>query len=81
MPATRRWSVPLIWLPIAAWCLWHAHAAHGASLPLLSVLFVAGVLVWQLFEYCVHRFAFHFDPTGPESIKIHFVMHGWVRRG
>jgi hypothetical protein len=68
--------VPLIWLPIATYALWLAHTAFGTPLLQLAALFVSGVLIWQLFEYSVHRWLFHFDPTGPESIKLHFAMHG-----
>lgn len=76
----RRWTVPLIWLPISAAMLWISAAWYGTSLPQLALLFPIGVLVWQLFEYSVHRWGFHFEPTGPESIKLHFVMHGYACR-
>ena len=68
--------MPLLWLPIASAMLYYAHTKCGGSLLLLAALFPIGILVWQLFEYCVHRFAFHFDPKTPEGIKLHFLMHG-----
>ena len=68
--------MPLLWLPTATAMLWLSHSVYGTGLPLLSVLFVVGILVWQLFEYSVHRWLFHFDPKDPEGIKMHFLMHG-----
>ena len=68
--------MPLIWIPISCFCLYISAAWYGVSLRLLPALFVIGILVWQLFEYSVHRWAFHFTPTSPESIKRHFLFHG-----
>jgi hypothetical protein len=70
--------VLLLWLPIAAAMMWVSASVYDVSLPLLAALFPLGILVWQLFEYSVHRWLFHFDPVTPEGIKTHFLMHGSV---
>ena len=86
-----RWVVPLLWLPLAAWCAWSAWAAAlsrpggggsggGGTLASLAALVVAGVLLWQLIEYSLHRWAFHASPAGPLAITLHFLLHGWVRQ-
>lgn len=45
-----------------------------------SVLFLCGVLVWSLIEYCLHRFLFHLinhvPADDPFWITIHFFLHG-----
>ncbi|KAI8475254.1 MAG: hypothetical protein J3K34DRAFT_382742 [Monoraphidium minutum] len=85
---TAWWVVPLIWLPpppaAAAW--WpgpRGGAARGASAapllaaaPRLAALLAAGALLWQLLEYCIHRFAFHARGDGYWAITVHFLFHG-----
>lgn len=70
------YTVPLIWLPVAMALAWVSHTSHDVSIPLLMVLFTIGVLVWQLFEYSVHRWLFHFVPTDAASVRLHFLLHG-----
>jgi sterol desaturase/sphingolipid hydroxylase (fatty acid hydroxylase superfamily) len=43
---------------------------------LLPALFVAGLLVWTLTEYLVHRFLFHFQPTTVWGKRMLFLFHG-----
>ncbi|MCE1166146.1 MAG: sterol desaturase family protein [Bacteroidetes bacterium] len=40
------------------------------------ILFFAGVVVWSLFEYVFHRFAFHYNPKSELGQRIHFLSHG-----
>lgn len=74
--AACRWVVPLLWLPLAAALAVRA----AATLPLhtLAALAAAGVVLWQLIEYSMHRWVFHAAPGGPNTIVAHFLMHGWV---
>lgn len=37
---------------------------------------VAGLLLWTLTEYVIHRWAFHYHPTSAIGKKIHFLVHG-----
>lgn len=41
-----------------------------------SGLALAGLLVWTLFEYCMHRFIFHFESRTQWGQRLAFVMHG-----
>lgn len=36
----------------------------------------AGVLVWTLTEYALHRYVFHFEPRSPLLQQVIFVIHG-----
>lgn len=54
LPA-RRYVVPLLWLPIAAALMWRGVALGGLSPLALPLTLVAGVLVWQLIEYSIHK--------------------------
>lgn len=70
--------VPIIWTPVAAYCLIRAIAGHPEA---LSPLYIpAGVLlglfVWTLAEYTVHRFVFHFRPRAPWQERLSFMAHG-----
>jgi sterol desaturase/sphingolipid hydroxylase (fatty acid hydroxylase superfamily) len=45
--------------------------------PLYAVLtFFAGIFIWTLLEYTIHRFAFHTHPKSETGKKIHFLVHG-----
>ncbi|BEV01878.1 sterol desaturase family protein [Novosphingobium olei] len=43
---------------------------------LVAPLFCAGVLVWSLFEYAMHRFAFHWSSEVAFVRSAVFVLHG-----
>jgi sterol desaturase/sphingolipid hydroxylase (fatty acid hydroxylase superfamily) len=38
--------------------------------------FVAGLFVWTLTEYLLHRFVFHYEPKTGWGKRLHFLMHG-----
>ncbi|KAI8475951.1 MAG: hypothetical protein J3K34DRAFT_402474 [Monoraphidium minutum] len=76
MTCTQWYVVPLLWIPFATALLWRGVAHGGVPLLQLPALVAVGVLVWQLIEYSLHRWVFHLKPTGPKSIKWHFMLHG-----
>lgn len=41
-----------------------------------TLLFVAGMFLWSLFEYMIHRFVFHFFAESERAKKIVYVIHG-----
>jgi len=49
---------------------------HGLSILAVSGLFLLGVFVWTLLEYVIHRYAFHYEPTGRIGRQFHFIVHG-----
>lgn len=72
------WVVPLIWLPVALLCLFVSLHSRGMQHSLVeSGLFVAlGILLWQLIEYGLHRFVFHWNPQTLAGVYVHFLFHG-----
>jgi 4-hydroxysphinganine ceramide fatty acyl 2-hydroxylase len=38
--------------------------------------FALGVIMWTLFEYVFHRWAFHYHPKSGWGKKLHFLVHG-----
>lgn len=74
---TPWWVVPTVWLPpnmyffYLGWC--------GQSHLTALSLWVCGLFVWTLVEYCLHRFLFHLDgylPDHPAALTLHFLLHG-----
>lgn len=39
-------------------------------------LFAAGLLIWTLTEYWLHRLVFHWEPDHPIGGRLHFIIHG-----
>ena len=62
------WSFVLAMVLYAGW--------NTASLPLALGLVSAGLLVWSLFEYAMHRFLFHLEIRSDFCRRMIFVMHG-----
>lgn len=64
----------VIWcvlLPCIAWVGW-----GSASLPVAIALFVAGISIWSVFEYAMHRYLFHWKSDIRLIQKFVFLMHG-----
>lgn len=62
------WSVLLPLIAVAGW---------GSVSPFAALGLVAlGLLIWSLFEYCAHRFAFHWESDSPFIAAAVFVIHG-----
>ena len=45
---------------------------------MFALLFVIGMLSWSLAEYLLHGHVFHFvpNPDSPQSVTLHFFLHG-----
>lgn len=69
------WTVPLIWLPVAGVCLCKS-MAQIQSYSICSVLVLVGIFVWQMIEYGLHRYLFHWNAQTLPGIYLHFLFHG-----
>ncbi len=67
-----------IWAPVALFFLVRAIVTRpaGISFLLIPALVLAGVFLWTLAEYTLHRFVFHFRPRTPWQERAVFLMHG-----
>jgi len=65
----------LIYVPIIV-ALIAAGAGDGQSALELLGLFAAGVFIWTLSEYWLHRLVFHWDPDNEIGHRLHFIIHG-----
>ncbi len=66
-----------LWLPVVGLALAGAVAWGGAAAAVtVPVGFVAGLFLWTLLEYTLHRFVFHFRPRTRRQERISFLFHG-----
>ncbi|EGV61274.1 fatty acid alpha-hydroxylase [Yamadazyma tenuis] len=74
---TPWWMVPLCWLAPNLFIFYVGFVNQNKIIALSLWLF--GLGVWTLVEYCLHRFLFHLDkylPDHPISLTLHFSLHG-----
>ncbi len=70
--------IVIIWLPVAGYFLYRGFAQSPADSTLLHVplSFIAGIFIWTLAEYLLHRFVFHFRPRSAWQERLAFLFHG-----
>jgi sterol desaturase/sphingolipid hydroxylase (fatty acid hydroxylase superfamily) len=69
-------AVPaLIFVPVIVLLL-AAAVGEGSGAVAIVLLFVAGLFVWTLSEYWLHRLVFHWDPDNAIGHRLHFIIHG-----
>jgi sterol desaturase/sphingolipid hydroxylase (fatty acid hydroxylase superfamily) len=67
-----------IYVPVVAVFLARGIQARPAGTGLLPLLgtYAAGVLLWSLVEYVLHRFLFHYEPKNRRLQRVWFLIHG-----
>jgi len=66
----------LMWGPFATWLLWRSFSLHQLQvLPVLAIG-VAGIAIWTLSEYCLHRFLFHYPARSKAGKWLVYLFHG-----
>ena len=73
---TPWWVVPCLWAPLHLAGMVLSHTQFGWPVPHLALLLAVGVVLWQLLEYVIHRFAFHAHVSSCWGITLHFLFHG-----
>ena len=69
-------TVPLIiYLPVIGFFLYRAIIFQMSVWPIVGLV-VAGIFIWTITEYTLHRFVFHYHPTSEIGKRLHFIMHG-----
>lgn len=64
----------VVFVPIIAW---RAVVAFTSMTMLQAASVVlAGIVLWTLVEYTIHRFVFHIEPKTEWGKRIHFMVHG-----
>jgi sterol desaturase/sphingolipid hydroxylase (fatty acid hydroxylase superfamily) len=71
-------TLPWVWsVPIAALGLYRGIFVVGTGVAGTVGLFLAGVALWTLIEYLLHRFLFHFVPPKGRLRAFFFLAHGY----
>src|SRR5438046_2266758 len=68
-------TVLVLFVPIAVFFMARALAQGGALAPVF-LAYAAGILVWSLSEYLLHRFVFHFEPKSEFLQSVWLLIHG-----
>jgi sterol desaturase/sphingolipid hydroxylase (fatty acid hydroxylase superfamily) len=71
--------VPGVWGPVVTGFLAAAilrAARSGAGALAIPLGFLAGLFLWTLVEYTLHRYLFHFKPRTPRQERLSFLIHG-----
>jgi sterol desaturase/sphingolipid hydroxylase (fatty acid hydroxylase superfamily) len=69
------WQPPAIFLPLIGWSLYKAVEAGTPALAFAG-LFVAGLIVWSLMEYWLHRLVFHYEAKSKLGKRFFWLAHG-----
>ncbi len=71
------WSVPLfIFIPFISYLFYRSYLLGGLSVGMYLLWILAGLFVWSVTEYVLHRFVFHQELPGKLGARIHFIVHG-----
>ena len=65
----------LIYIPVISGLVVAGARADQGALTILALV-AAGLFIWMLSEYWLHRKVFHWDPDHPIGHRLHFVIHG-----
>ena len=65
----------VVFLPATVAMLWLG-ADGGLPAWKLVLLALAGVAIWTLTEYWLHRLVFHWEPDNAFGRRMHFIIHG-----
>ncbi|CAM4267035.1 Fatty acid hydroxylase superfamily protein [Pedobacter westerhofensis] len=70
------WTVPLyVFIPVIGYCIYRS-AQTDLLLWQYPLVILAGIFIWTLTEYVLHRWVFHYELPGKWGARLHFVIHG-----
>jgi sterol desaturase/sphingolipid hydroxylase (fatty acid hydroxylase superfamily) len=67
---------PILYGPVIVFLLARAISHFDLAVPAVAGVFLAGIGVWSLGEYTLHRFVFHLQPDNRWGRRLHFIIHG-----
>lgn len=70
-------SVPvIIYAPVVMYLMYISVSVNGISLLKGLLFYLCGFIMWQMLEYTLHRFVFHYQPESEWGKRLHFIIHG-----
>lgn len=71
------WTVPLlVFIPVIAFFLFRSIFQFNIQPGVILLYFSLGIIIWSFTEYSLHRFVFHYMPSGDLGRRLHFIFHG-----
>lgn len=64
----------LVYFPVVIVSLYFGTQDKALHFAILT--FMAGLFIWTLLEYLIHRFVFHYHPKSERGKRISFLIHG-----
>jgi dihydroceramide fatty acyl 2-hydroxylase len=65
----------IIFVPVVVGGVWLG-IDRGLAIGTTVLLFAAGLVIWTLTEYWLHRLFFHWEPKFTGGDRLHFIIHG-----
>lgn len=65
-----------VYMPVIFLMIYYSITVKQLTLVEIIGTFLAGIFFWSFFEYCIHRFAFHFFAESERAKKIVYIIHG-----
>lgn len=65
-----------MYIPIIFFSMYYGIAARQVSFLNTVLVFFFGMFVWSLFEYAIHRFAFHYVAESERAMRFVYILHG-----
>lgn len=70
-------AVPLlVWTPFVLFLMGRAVMVHDMSMAVIGAMAAAGLMIWTLTEYLLHRFLFHYPAKSRLGRWLVFLFHG-----
>lgn len=66
----------VLYSPVIGYMMFISFAHRKLSFLAVTGLFIAGILIWTLLEYVIHRYFFHYEPKSRWGRQFHFMVHG-----
>ena len=71
------YTVPLfIYLPVIAVFIYRSFFTLHNTPGWFVLYLLAGIFIWTITEYLLHRYIFHFVPKSRWGLRLHFIFHG-----
>ena len=71
------YSVPLfIYIPVIAYFVYRSFFVLNNTIGWFIIYLLAGIFIWTITEYVLHRYIFHFVPKSKWGLRLHFIFHG-----
>jgi len=65
-----------LYTPIIVLMIYYSAVSYGLGALAVTFSFLVGVFFWTLFEYMIHRYAFHYVAESERASRFVYIIHG-----